>query len=669
MPAWLIHRSNDWRILRLLILALLLVVGGGAAFHLSSQLKQHADSMTRYVRVDAWAVQQLEYETHQFRTRFALYVAGDENVTLEAVRKSLTKVKATIPLLKQGRDYRDFRLLIDIDGGGASVLGALVRVERMLAKGDGLRGDLATLQLVEESLWAPTNRLRQLAIDLAHVRAELQDGDLDNVQWLTGINRWMLGGFGAVLIVFISFLISEILVARRAERTAAANEQQTRYVAEHDQLTDLPNRIVFRRHLEQAMEHAQRTESGLALHILTLDGFKIINDAHGRTYGDALIIDTAQRLRLALAMSDQLFRFGGDEFAILQRMDIGSTDWQTTAEALVATCEKPFSPDDREVHIASSIGIARFPGDANSSESLLKCADIALTEAKKERQSFISFDPVMQASLEDRRQLSDDLRLALTGDEIQVFYQPQINISDQRCIGAEALVRWHHPERGWVGPAEFIPIAEETGLILPLGRLVLEKACEAAKFWQSPADTVVSVNVSSLQFIYQDIVEEVREVLASTGLPAWRLALEVTESLLMTDESAANSKLNSLHDLGVQLAIDDFGTGYSSLAYLKNFKVDKLKIDQSFVRHLADDQDNQSIVRAVVDLGRALGMRVIAEGIEGREQMEILSSLGCDEGQGYFFEKPLPVDEFLDWLAQRNSDQRQADIRSLANQS
>jgi diguanylate cyclase (GGDEF)-like protein len=669
MPAWVLRRSNDWRFLRLLVLALLLVAGGGAAFHLSSLLKQHADSMTRYVRVDAWAVQQLEYEIHQFRARIAQYVARDEKVTIAKVRGSLKKVQATIPLLKQGRDYENFRLLIDIDGAADAVLRALGRVNRMLAKGDSLRGDLATLQLVEDALWVPTNRLRQLAIDLAHVRAELQDGDLENVRWLTGINRWMLAGFGFVLVIFIGSLISEILAARRAERAAAANERKTRYVAEHDQLTDLPNRIVFRRQLEQAIEHARRTGSGLALHILNLDGFKTINDTLGRTYGDALIVDTATRLRTALAVSDRLFRLGGDEFAVLQRMDIGSADWQTSAAALLATCEKPFSLDDREVHIASSVGIARFPGDANSGESLLKCADIALTEAKKERRCLMPFEPAMQAILEDQRQLTDDLRRALTGDELQVFYQAQVNLLDQRCIGAEALVRWRHPEKGWISPATFIPIAEKSGLILPLGRLVLEKACEAALSWQSPADTVVAVNVSSSQFIHQDIVEEVREVLASTGLPAWRLELEVTESLLMTDENAAISKLNCLHELGVRLAIDDFGTGYSSLNYLKHFKVNKLKIDQSFIQDLADDQDDQSIVRAVVDLGKALGLRVIAEGIEDREQLEILSRLGCDEGQGYLFEKPLPFDEFLDWLAQWNSDQRQADMRSLATQS
>ncbi len=645
-----LFQGYNWRFLRLFVLALLLVTGGGMAFHLSSQLKQHADSMTRYVRVDAWAVQQLEYETHQFRTRFALYVAGDENVTLEDVRKSLTKVKATAPLLKQGRDYRDFRLLIDIDGAAAAVLATLVRVERLLGTVNGLRGNLGTLHLVEESLWAPTNRLRQVAIDLAHVRAELQDGDLENVRWLTDINRWMLAGFGLILILFIGLLISEIRAAKRAERAAGTSEQLTRYVAEHDQLTGLPNRVFFRRCLQDGLAQAQGAGSGLALHVLNLNGFKEINDAFGPSFGDTVLIAAAARVTNAAADWGLVFRLGGDEFAVLQATDAEGADCRVAADAFLVAFDSPFDLDGRQIHVSVNIGFAHFPTDANFGDDLLKSADLALNAAKVTGNCAMPYESSMATVTEGRKELEEDLHSALVNDEFQVFFQPQVTLANRHYIGAEALVRWRHPEFGWISPAKFIPIAEASGLIFPLGRLVLEMACQAAQNWPDYSDSVVAVNVSPLQFMHQDIVQDVKDVLAKTGLPAWRLELEITEGMLMHDQSATAVKINQLRSLGVRFAIDDFGTGYSSLSYLQQFEFQKLKIDRSFVNGIAKARDNRNIIRAVIELGNSLGMTVLAEGIEDREQLDHLAGLGCDEGQGYLFAKPMPEDEFCDWV-------------------
>ena len=642
-----------WRIPKFAILATLLVAGAAAAIYLATVLFERADGMTRYVRVDVWAVRQAEYELAQVRLFLSRHIAGDRAITAKSVRDQIVRAKSAVSLLRQDSNYEDFRLLVDVERPSAIAKSSLREIERLLKNHRDLRGDLGALRQADKLLSLPVRAYEQLAMDLLEVRRELQDKDLENVRWLTNINVWMLLGLVLIVVLFVHLLISEARAARHAERRATANEKRTRHVAEHDLLTDLPNRILFRKLLESAINSA--AGDGVVLQFLNLDRFKEFNDAFGQAFGDKLLVTIAAELRKSLAGNGQLFRLGGDEFAVLMQVDAGDSDWQSMAVSLLATCERRMVVDAREVQLSTSIGIALFPDDAETAESLQKCADIALSEAKKQRRCIAKFEPGMMARLESRRQLEDDLHIALTSDQIHVFFQAQVDLNSGRCIGTEALVRWQHPTLGWISPAEFIPIAEESGLILPLGQLVLENACRAALTWPNATDTVVAVNVSPSQFNHQNLVNVVQDVLEKTELPAQRLALEVTEGLLMRDEQAAITTMSSLHSLGVQLAIDDFGTGYSSLSYLKQFKVDKLKIDQSFIRDLASDEDDQKIVQTIVNLGRALEMKVIAEGIEETVQARILRGIGCDEGQGYLFAKPQSNDDFCDWLIKTES--------------
>jgi len=647
---------EGWRRVKTILLGIVLLAGGLTAIYLSILLQGRTNDMSRYVRVDVWAVQQAEYEVQQFRATFARHVAGDAGVKIEAVRDRLARARSTIPLLQRGPDYQEFRLLVDIDGAAQGASAALAEVDRALGDRSDFRDDLVTLRRVETLLAEPAATLRQLAVDLAHVRLELQDGDLENVRLLTGVNRWMLIGFFIVTVVFVGFLIAEMRSARRAERAATASEKKTRYVAEHDILTDLPNRMLFGRQLRDAIDRESELGGEVALHLLDLDGFKDLNDSFGHDVGDQLLVAVAERLGGLLESDHLLVRLSGDEFAVIQ--DCASDSWDAVAQDLLAAFERPFDLNDHHVQLSTSIGVARFPRDGGTFEDLLKAADLALNAAKTQRGCIVAFHAELMAELQNRKQLEADLRQALAGNQLELFYQPQVTLEDGHFSGAEALIRWRHSSLGWISPTDFIPIAEESGLILPLGRWVLETACRDALGWTgAAAEAVVAVNVSPSQFAHEDIVGQVRSVLAQTGLPPQRLELEITEGILMRDEEAAIETLGALHSLGVKLAIDDFGTGYSSLSYLKRFKVDKLKIDRAFVRDIESDRNDRKIVRAIVELANGLGMQTIAEGIETVEQWELLRSLHCEEGQGFLFSRPLAEADFhaatRDWCLSR----------------
>ena len=658
-------RGEGWRRLKTVLLGIVLIAGGLTAIYLSVLLQGRTNDMSRYVRVDVWAVQQAEYEVQQFRATFARHVAGDGSVGIDAVRDRLARASSTVPLLQRGPDYQEFRLLVDIDGVALATADALAEVDQALGDRSGFRDDLATLRQVEVLLAGPSAALRQLAVDLAHVRLELQDGDLENVRLLTGVNRWMLIGFFAVTVVFIGFLIGEMRSARRAERAATVSEQKTRHIAEHDVLTDLPNRILFGRLLRDAIDRKREQGGEVALHLLDLDGFKDLNDSFGHDVGDRLLVAVAKRLGRLLKPEDTLLRLGGDEFAVIQ--DSADKSWDALAEDLLAVFEAPFDLDGRPVQLSTSIGVARFPGDGKTVEALLKAAELALYAAKERHGCIVAYNAELMAEQQARKQLVEDLRQALTGDALELFFQPQVRLEDGRFAGAEALIRWQHAEHGWVSPADFIPIAEESGLILPLGRWVLETACRQALTWSgTAAGTVVAVNVSPSQFAHDDIVGQVRSVLALTGLPPQRLELEITEGILMRDEEAAIATLGALHELGVKLAIDDFGTGYSSLSYLKRFKVDKLKIDRAFVRDIENDRNDQKIVHAIVELAQGLGMQTIAEGIETAEQWALLKDLSCEEGQGFLFARPLASADFRKLTRNWQPSPTHAEIVNLA---
>ncbi|HYQ38658.1 MAG TPA: EAL domain-containing protein [Pseudomonas sp.] len=427
------------------------------------------------------------------------------------------------------------------------------------------------------------------------------------------------------------------------------DEQRIERLAHFDALTNLPNRKLFASRCEQALGLSERSHQPLAVLYMDLDHFKHINDSLGYRVGDAFLVEVAQRLKSALRGEDTLSRPGGDEFVLV----LPYTDAKGAAHAaerLRALLASPCLVGEHSLVVSASIGIAMYPEDGRDFDSLAQRADIAMHRAKQDgRNSYCFFTAEMQRQSARTLELESALRQVLERGELHLCFQPQVSIDGQRLVGAEALLRWNHPQLGAISPAEFIPIAEGSGLILPIGEWVLRAAARQMKRWLEqgyPPDMTMAVNLSLVQFRHPGLVELVIDVLKESGLPAHCLELELTESVAMHDPAAAIAVVRRLHALGVRLSIDDFGTGYSSLSYLKQFEVHKLKIDQSFVRHINADGHDQSIVRAVIGMAASLGMLTIAEGVETAAQRVELERLGCDEVQGYLFGRPLPAAEF-----------------------
>jgi diguanylate cyclase (GGDEF)-like protein len=434
----------------------------------------------------------------------------------------------------------------------------------------------------------------------------------------------------------------DITERRRAEAKIA-------HLARHDMLTNLPNRVLFREHLEDAFSRIEPGR-GFAVHCLDLDHFKTVNDTLGHPIGDELLKLVALRLTEAVSSSDFIARIGGDEFAVVQTNVARPEECSQLASRIVELISRPYDIDGRHIVIGTSIGIAIAPSDGANPDLLLKNADMALYLAKGDgRGTHRFFEREMDKRLQARHALEVDLRKAIAHGEFEVYYQPILYLQTGKVSGFEALVRWNHPERGMISPADFIPLAEETGLILPLGEWVLRTACMQAAKWPQPVG--IAVNLSAMQFKGRNIVQLTLNALAASGLAARRLDLEITESVLLQDETHTLTILHQLRDLGVQISMDDFGTGYSSLAYLRNFPFDKIKIDRSFVRDMLVRKDCQAIIRAVVGLARSLGITTIIEGIETKEQLETARLEGCDEGQGYLFSKPMPEPQVAEFLA------------------
>ena len=420
-------------------------------------------------------------------------------------------------------------------------------------------------------------------------------------------------------------------------------EARINYMARHDVLTNLPNRVLFRECLDQALSQLGRGH-GFAVLFVDLDHFKSINETLGHPIGDRLLLAAAERLQACARETDTVARLGGDEFAVVQSGVSRPDDAAELAGRIVRAFGEPFQLDEHQLLISASLGIAVAGTDGTSADALLKNADLALYRAKMDgRGAYRCFEPEMDARMQRRRALELDLRHAVTNDEFDLYYQPLVELHTNRLCGFEALIRWRHPRRGMVSPAEFIPVAEESGLIVQIGEWVIQRACEEAVTW--PRSLKVAVNVSPLQFKSPLLVTSVTEALRTTGLPAGRLELEITESVLLADNDASLATLRRLHELGANISMDDFGTGYSSLSYLRSFPFDKIKIDQSFVRDLDTRQDSRVIVRAIISLGNSLGIKVLAEGVETATQLELLRSEGCGEVQGYIFSPPRPREE------------------------
>jgi diguanylate cyclase (GGDEF)-like protein len=425
-------------------------------------------------------------------------------------------------------------------------------------------------------------------------------------------------------------------------------EEKVEEMARSDALTGLSNRTEFKRRLEQCLAEAKRRAAKYAVLYLDLDHFKVVNDTLGHPLGDKLLREVATQIKAVTREGDTIARLGGDEFAIIQRVLYVPRDAVRLAERLIASIRKSYSIDGNDIEIGASIGISLAPDDSVDCDELIRNADMALYHAKTNRGGFSFFEPSMDEQVRSRRQMDKDLRVALAEEQFELHYQPVISLADGQVKSFEALLRWRHPERGNVPPAEFIPVAEENGMIVPIGEWVLRRACREAARW--PAHINVAVNVSAVQLKSPGILQSISEAIRAAGVESSRLIVEVTESVMITDAELAISTLHSIRDMGSAIAMDDFGTGYSSLSYLRRFPFDKIKIDQSFISELGQREDSVAIVRAATGLAKALGMEAVAEGIETEEQLAHVAAEGCSEAQGYLISRPMPAADVFDFL-------------------
>jgi diguanylate cyclase (GGDEF)-like protein/PAS domain S-box-containing protein len=478
----------------------------------------------------------------------------------------------------------------------------------------------------------------QAARTWKHVRA---DGTLIDLAIYS--RHLMYGDQPAVLLALM-----DITERKRAEARLA-------FMAQHDSLTGLPNRNLLRQNMDEILLHTRRSSDKAAVLVLGIDNFKAVNDSLGHGIGDKLLRAVAKRLRSTLREEDTLARLNSDEFAIVQSGLTRPDDAVLLARRLLEAIGDPYLFDGHSIVIGASIGIAMAPGDGDESEKLLKNADMALSRAKNDsRGTFSFFEAGMDARAQSRRKIEADLRDAIQNEVLRPYYQPLIDLATGRITGFEALVRWPDPERGMISPAEFIPVAEDTGLINGLGGLMLRRACADAALW--PEDVRVAVNLSPLQFRTGNLLSIVMDALKQSGLSPKRLELEITETLLLEKSGQVLATLHALRALGVRISMDDFGTGYSSLSYLRSFPFDKIKIDQSFVRDLAANRDAQAIVRSIISLGVGLGVTITAEGVETEAELNCLRNEGCHEAQGFLFSQARPNADVVGMLKAQSGD-------------
>lgn len=443
----------------------------------------------------------------------------------------------------------------------------------------------------------------------------------------------------------------EVVVSRRADGSCVAlhedvteqrqAQERINFLARHDLLTGLPNRGVLREEIERALVGNRRGEP-MALLCLDLDRFKPVNDTYGHAAGDALLKQVAQRLRECVREADVVARVGGDEFAVVQRGGVQPAGSSRLAQRIIEVLCRPFELEGHVVHIGTSVGIALAPHDGEDPETLQRNADLALYRAKSDGRGTLSyFEPEMNDRIEARRGLENELRSAINERQFALAYQPRFDLRSGQVVGVEALLRWQHPKRGVVQPGDFISLAEETGLIVPMGRWVLEQACRDALSW--PGHVTLSVNVSVVQFLHGAVLPDVMHALAATGLPARRLELEITESTMIKDTPTVLAALHALRDKGVRIALDDFGTGFSSLSHLRSYPFDHLKIDRSFVRDAPERPDLCAIIRGVAVLAEGMNMQTTIEGVETAEQLRAVRPLGCSAVQGFLLGRPMPA--------------------------
>jgi len=453
--------------------------------------------------------------------------------------------------------------------------------------------------------------------------------------------------------------ISAVLISFTDTTEVRETQRQLNFMASYDALTGLPNRHQLNLRLTKALSDAHKKQQRVALLFLDLDRFKNVNDTAGHAAGDMLLRDVSGRLNSCIRSTDLLARLGGDEFVIIVENVPDAQFLRDLGERVLEKMRNPFVIDGNEYHLGTSIGISVFPHDGNDTATLMRCADSAMYHAKESgRNNYQFFTTELNVRAQHRYALETNLRRALTEQEFLVYYQPKICLQTSRIVGAEALVRWQMPGMGLIPPTEFIPISEEIGLILPLGRWVLEQVCQQTSAWRAELapDIVVSVNISPKQFQDPSLSKFIEQTLQETKLPPSALQLEITEGLLMGELDLLLPVFEAIKNLGVSISLDDFGTGFSSLSYLQRFPIDNLKIDRSFIHKIPANQDSVVLTHAIIAMAKALGMSVTAEGVENAEQMLFLTDSGCQEMQGFYFSQPLPVEQF-EKLLQNNRQQ------------
>ena len=596
-------------------------------------------------REEEWIAERLQ-KMYQPGERHEQVLADGRVVLIEERLTSdggIVGLRVDITELKQRE--ASFRLLFD--GNPVPMILCALDGERILAVNDAaiahygyVRAEfekmtIKSLQAFDAELpWAAGRSSdEQAARTWKHVRA---DGTLIDLAIYS--RQLMHGDQPAMLLALM-----DITERKRAEARLA-------FMAQHDSLTGLPNRNLLRQQMDEMLQHTRRSTDKVAVLMLGLDNFKAVNETLGHGIGDKLLRAVAKRLRSTLREEDALARLNSDEFTIVQGGVMRPEDAVLLARRILDAISEPYLLEGHSVVIGASIGIAMSPGDGEDSEKLLKSADMALSRAKSDfRGTFSFFEAEMDARAQSRRKIEIDLRDAIQNEGLQPYYQPLVDLSSGRITGLEALVRWPHPERGMISPGEFIPVAEETGLINPLGSLMLHRACMDAAQW--PDDVRVAVNLSPLQFRTGNLLALVTDALRQSGLPARRLELEITESVFLAETEANLAILHQLRELGVSISMDDFGTGYSSLSYLRSFPFDKIKIDRSFVKDLARRADCLAIVRAISGLGRSLKITTTAEGVETTDQLDWLRAEGCNEVQGFLFSAAKPGSEIAGLLS------------------
>jgi diguanylate cyclase (GGDEF)-like protein len=499
-----------------------------------------------------------------------------------------------------------------------------------------VRVGMPASRLLRHSIRAGNHRTKSVKKVFNDLAQGLQQNRFDQVQTspdgdrTIAVSRRLMSGGGSVVI------LEDVTESKRAQ-------ERITHLAKYDDLTGLANRNQFRERINGMLAAMHKRKNHVAIHLIDLDRFKTINDTLGHPIGDKLLKEVASRLKTVIRPGDMITRFGGDEFVVLQVGTERYQDAKWLAERLARTLKDPFDIDGHRIDIGASIGIAMAPMDGVDADQLLKKADMALYAAKNGGGGDHRFFALeMEEAAQERRALELDLREALVSEQFHVYFQPLVDLRNGRVTTCEALLRWEHPKRGMVPPAIFIPIAEETGLIIALGEWALQRACVEAAKW--PKSVKVAVNLSPVQFRDRGLALQVVSALAKSGLPAQRLELEVTERLLLEDNDGTLTTMEQLKNLGVGISLDDFGTGYSSLNYLRKFPFQKIKIDQSFIRGLGEERDAQAIIGAVAGLGASLDKTVVAEGIETEEQMKQVKAHGCHEGQGHLFGEPMAAE-------------------------